>query len=417
MNKLSHIAFIVLCISASVWFVRNGIESSDKTISTSLKPDTQEVSKAPNSRSIAQKKQAPPKSQAISFNQQISNLLEKQQFSAAVEKFNTVYDELDDSNINNIQSLFLKRAQHYLSKKQASLASQLMSEYLLSIQDEQAYILLSRSHVMQSNHRHAIDAAISAYGLSFDSERQENIENYIVQIALNYYAKKLNAQKQGRDSILEVVPVLTELHYLFPENAQLTFETARLLNATGNSATAQQYLSSLIYSNNDYSEAASNLLNSIVRQPENTITPQQPSNNPPPQRSSRPKTPPNSVIVPLRRHGSSYLVDVVINRKPVTLLLDTGASITALSEQVMNRLNLKKTSRKIRLSTANGTRTSNVFRADSVKLHNVELSQVAVVEVGLGQRSSIDGLLGTDILQQFNYQIDNPSNSLILSPR
>ena len=427
MNKLSHIAFILLCISASVWFVRTSTELLDKKIDTNLTPETQEISQSSSFPPSASKKKIVKKHIPVSVKQKISSLLKKQQFSTAVETFNGMYDELDDSTIQTIQSLFYQTAQNYLSQKKASLADQLMAEYLGAIQDEQAYILLARSHVMQSNHRDAIDAVISAYGLAFDSTRQQRIEQYAVQIALNYYAeqqKKFKPQ-DNKGSFDDVLQTLMQLHYLFPENAELTYQTANLLGATGDLVTAQQYLSSLVYTNNDYSQAANTLLNAIAQQ-QVSPTPEQSNNNPRPTQSSASVTAPppapelldsNSIVVPLQRSGSSYLVDVVINQSPVTLLLDTGASITALSETVVDRLRLDKTNRRVRLSTANGTRTSNIYRADSLQLNSVQLNKVAVVEIKLGSRSRIDGLLGTDILQQFNYQIDNRSNSLILSPR
>lgn len=431
MNKLSHLAFAILCISASVWFIRNdNVTTPDQSIPAN-KPtqlsDSNTSSENPQPSAVTIRDNSPRSDLIID---KISSYLKKQQFSNAVDAFNYEYADLDEFNIQRIQNLFTQTAQQYLSQKQTSIASKLMTEYLNAIQDEQAYLLLARVQAMEKKFRPAIDSGISAYGLS-NGARQKKIEQYIVNIALDFYNKELeNYRSQGiQDSSIhqdgrfsDVLQTLNQLHYLFPENTRLTFETAKLLTLTGDLLTAKQYLSSLTYSNNKYTQAAKSQLRIIeesqttalsrANQKKKTFDHTSPSDA-----NQVSNTPSNSIVIPLQRSGSSYLVDVVINQSPVTLLLDTGASITALSEKSIDNLNLDKTSQRIRLSTANGTRSSHIYRADSLQLNDITLKKVAIVEIELGQKSKIDGLLGTDILQQFNYQIDNSIHSLILTPR
>ena len=151
--------------------------------------------------------------------------------------FNNQYDELSTPSTQEIQILFYQATRHFLEQNKAELAKQLIIEYLNTIQDEQAYVLLARAHVMQANYRDAIDASVSAYGLA-DSHRQKQIEQYAVNIALNYYgAEQKHYLAQGinenslyqNDNFQDVLHALNQLHYLFPENAQLTFKTANLL--------------------------------------------------------------------------------------------------------------------------------------------------------------------------------------------
>jgi len=409
MKSLVQTSFVILCISASVWFISKSVHSptQKQNIHSSLsetqaKPETTE-----NVDSIISSKQPHAANSSTLLKNRINNLLLRQDFSAAVDLFNSQYDELSASLVREIQTLFYDATQHHLEKQRTALANELITEYLKTIQDEQAYILLARTRVKQADYRAAIDAAVSAYGLAFDSLRQQRIEQYITQIALSYYKKE--RRKNSNGNLPEVLQALTQLHYLFPENAQLTYETASLLREMGEIVTAQQYLSSLIYTNNDYSQAAENLLSAIAQQ--NQRSSQDQLNTPKTVATS------NSIVIPLQRAGSSYLIDVVINRSTVTLLLDTGASITALSQPAIDRLDLDKTNRKVRLSTANGTRTSNIYHADSLQLNSVQLNKVAIVQIDLGRKARIDGLLGTDVLQQFNYQIDNSTHSLALTPR
>jgi len=125
----------------------------------------------------------------------------------------------------------------------------------------------------------------------------------------------------------------------------------------------------------------------------------------------------NDIVVQLLRSGSSFLVDTNIEQSPARLLLDTGASITSLSSDLIRRLNLQDTGRSIRLSTANGVTSSRLYKVNRLKLGNVELRNMIIAEIALSNRSGFQGLLGTDALNQlapeYNYLIDNQKGALI----
>ena len=96
---------------------------------------------------------------------------------------------------------------------------------------------------------------------------------------------------------------------------------------------------------------------------------------------------------------------------------DTGASITSLSQSTIDRLGLEPSGRAIQLSTANGTRRSELFQTERIRLGRLSVNNLLVASIDLGNNSRIDGLLGTDLLNQidsrYSYVIDNQRNALI----
>lgn len=127
------------------------------------------------------------------------------------------------------------------------------------------------------------------------------------------------------------------------------------------------------------------------------------------------------IVVPLISAGSSFLVDSVIERQSTRLLLDTGASITALSSQLVERLKLEPSSRSIRLNTANGITNARVYKVKQLRLNNLILRDIFIAEIDLDNNQAFQGLLGTDVLNQFkseySYIIDDQKKALIFRAR
>jgi len=129
----------------------------------------------------------------------------------------------------------------------------------------------------------------------------------------------------------------------------------------------------------------------------------------------------DDIVVPLVRAGNSFFLDTTVNNRRTRLLLDTGASITALSSGLIEKLDLRPTGRVIKLSTANGTREARLFKTEQLTLGRIQLNGLVIAEIGLGSNSGFEGLLGTDALNQidgnYSYLIDNNENALIFRRR
>jgi clan AA aspartic protease (TIGR02281 family) len=122
--------------------------------------------------------------------------------------------------------------------------------------------------------------------------------------------------------------------------------------------------------------------------------------------------------VPLRRRGDHFLVDAQINDSFIArLLIDTGASMTVLSEAALARSGLAyaDTGTTRMFSTANGMVRAPVYRLDSLAVGDWQVTPIEIGVLELDGSGSLDGLLGMNFLRHFHFVIDQQSASLRLT--
>jgi clan AA aspartic protease (TIGR02281 family) len=117
--------------------------------------------------------------------------------------------------------------------------------------------------------------------------------------------------------------------------------------------------------------------------------------------------------------GSQFLVKVWVQDTEFKLLIDTGASYTAFTNQAVAKLmstgNVLSTDYKnIKVNTANGTTQARMFTLSEFKLGPRYLTNLSVLEVNMGENSHSDGLLGMNFLSQFKFKIDQENALLFL---
>ncbi len=122
--------------------------------------------------------------------------------------------------------------------------------------------------------------------------------------------------------------------------------------------------------------------------------------------------------IALQKVGNQYAVNLDNpQRDGVTLLIDTGASMTAMSAESFNKLNfngdaVEQDKRVFR--TASGVVQGTVFSVPELFLgsHRLVNTQIAVIDFS-GERG-FGGLLGMNVLGQFRFQIDQENSQLLL---
>ncbi len=123
------------------------------------------------------------------------------------------------------------------------------------------------------------------------------------------------------------------------------------------------------------------------------------------------------ISLPLQRYGQQYLLEVQLNGQRARLLLDTGASISGLGRNFLNRHSeLIKNTRPIELHTASGTEQTYVFSLDEIQLGDASFHQQLMVALPMAT-ADFDGLLGIDLLGKFHFVIDQNKAELQLKPR
>ena len=134
---------------------------------------------------------------------------------------------------------------------------------------------------------------------------------------------------------------------------------------------------------------------------------------------ARRNTPPITEI-PIRSRGGTFVVNARINgsQNVYRLMLDTGASYTAISTETALQLGLNQIflgAPIVELQTANGRIFATTATLQSVDVAGARVDNVeAVILDSAGQ---VDGLLGQSFLRHFDIEIDRTRNVIVFHRR
>jgi len=118
--------------------------------------------------------------------------------------------------------------------------------------------------------------------------------------------------------------------------------------------------------------------------------------------------------LPLTKNGDHFTVEVNIDDTPLTLLLDTGASLTMVNE---DKLSLSKIiNDNLTLKTAGGDIVAQLQEAESFTIGDIELKKFQVTTSPFNQKDA-DGLLGMNFFKKFKFKIDQEEGMLYLSAK
>ncbi|NVK58121.1 MAG: clan AA aspartic protease [Alteromonadaceae bacterium] len=124
--------------------------------------------------------------------------------------------------------------------------------------------------------------------------------------------------------------------------------------------------------------------------------------------------------IALTRYGDQFIVDANVLKHPAALLIDTGASSTAISFElyrVLQRNNSIQVMGLFDVRTAGGLIRSPLVRIQSMWLGPFELVDIGVLVLPRNTMLNTDGLLGMNVLKQFNFKLEQGSSELLLTPR
>ena len=125
--------------------------------------------------------------------------------------------------------------------------------------------------------------------------------------------------------------------------------------------------------------------------------------------------------IPLRRQGEHFIVQALVNDTfNVSLMLDTGASISLLSESAFEALSQYSDvtyMKDLNMSTAGGTITASIYQVAEFSIQGYIVNDfvfaVTPSYVSGGSEGN-DGLLGMNFLRNFDFHIDQNNSSLML---
>jgi len=334
---------------------------------------------------------------------EINSLLINNRWENAVSKINEVYSQASLDELEQFKALVLQYTDTLIKQGSKQSASDLLEQYANAFDDIDAWRRLGEVASSLGKWDLAVEALIAYSAQEYrPQEFEESLED-LVRVAAN--ARTALEQRNDIAGILALYQRLYEQH---PQYSRFQLELAQSHLRLSDPQSATPILETLQY-DSELGPLAAQLLEKI----QSDFAVEEPINE---SRNDQ-FNDPNDILVPLQRSGSSLLVDVAINRESMRLLLDTGASITALSANTIRSLRLEPIGRSITLSTANGKVSSELYRANSIRLGRLRLNNLIVAEIDFGSNSAVAGLLGTDVLNElnsdFNYVIDNEKNALI----
>ncbi|PKG85606.1 hypothetical protein CXF85_02085 [Colwellia sp. 75C3] len=121
--------------------------------------------------------------------------------------------------------------------------------------------------------------------------------------------------------------------------------------------------------------------------------------------------------IPLSRQGEHFIVQALMNDTfKVSLMLDTGASISLLSEPAFEALNQYSEVfyiEDVNLNTAGGTVTASIYQVAEFSIQGYIVNDF-VFAVSPFVSEGNDGLLGMNFLKHFDFHIDQNNGLLVL---
>lgn len=124
--------------------------------------------------------------------------------------------------------------------------------------------------------------------------------------------------------------------------------------------------------------------------------------------------------IALSRQGEHFIVEALINNDvDVSLMLDTGASISLLSEPAfitLSQYSEVNYIEDIQMTTAGGVVVASLYQVDEVSIQGYVVKDfIFAVTNFVNERN--DGLLGMNFLKQFDFHIDQTNSVLTLKTK
>jgi len=328
----------------------------------------------------------------------IRQLLLRSAYIEAVEQYELLQASNVTSHIEQARNQILEYAQQLVNAGNYVAASQLLQRFIVaSYRDSEARMLLAETYSSQQDYLAAIEQLYELRGIAFRPEMLERIKQRIHHAA--YKQAELYRSNGDNTGLLSLFQNLTQKE---PDHASWFIELAIAQLAVDDNEAAQ-YSLALVISDPEVGEQAQTMLNKLqdnisARQNTDTI----------PQAY-------DIAGIPLTRIGHNFLVDASSsNNTHLQLLIDTGASITILTPDVLQQgLHYQDTGKTRVFATANGTVRAPIYILESL---NVGDWQVEQLEVGVLELKGMDGLLGMNFLKHFRFFIDQHAYRLRLSP-
>lgn len=321
--------------------------------------------------------------------QHANNYFKQQQFDLAIEIYNDILFQ-DDELADKLLSAWLNTlATDLKSDKHKTVAE--FTNYFFN--DNAYHIGVLQLEAQRLTQLEQYQAAIKIYkdiiDNSFDVEIEQRSENQVHQLVQKQYSI-FSQQALWKDVVEFIEPLLFDEPNYPPYLLMLSKAKIELNQLSS----AKELLLRL----NEFNESPAQV-EALLQKIEEMML--------------------GESAIPLLKRGVHYIVNGQFDpQSPVNLMIDTGASLSVLSQVAFDNLPNWLSpifSREVEVSTAGGIVNAQVYKFEQFQISGYRVKSIEFAVMDLENMENIDGLLGMNFLKHFAFQIDQKNNQLILA--
>ncbi len=336
--------------------------------------------------------------QHVSFKKQLT----AHNYVAAIDIYQLSLDANDTGDLG-LKPLLMEHIEMLISSSSQSQFTELTELYLSVFYDD-IDVLMSLAKFNRSTGFLAEAAAILHLVKSYAYTNRDKIT---VEATIDDFISQVHTDLVSADDLFGLANIYQQMHRLNLLTPMHRLRQAQLSIQTGSMASAREILADLIQEPSVSAEAEQIMLN---HQQELSLG----KGNKMAMKNGY------SDQIILARRGNQYLADLEIQDTKVALLIDTGASMTTLSQQAFQTLSNNHTfdllGQRI-FNTANGIAKGNIYQVDSLTLGRFTMAGIQIAVLDFSMPDGVDGLLGMNILANFRFHIDQKAQMLYLADR
>ncbi|TDF39819.1 hypothetical protein EYS14_10005 [Alteromonadaceae bacterium M269] len=326
------------------------------------------------------------------------------EFELAINAYVELIESTTPQEAELIKTLWLERAEQWLEESNIAVLKDFEQQFLKRFPDDIDFLLIEAKRLTLTES--VLDGAIAYYRLQdlpLSDKHAEEVEQQLNDITLPNLEKLMQSEawdivERFAEPLLQFEPD-NERFILILAEAYAQRQEARLMEQTFSRITYREDL------DNEFRR-----IRSIIRY-----------NRPTNRKKTQTEEPRRSQGIALVQTGSHYIVKAFLdNRSELDLLIDTGASTTAITQQQFRKLYRKHRPEligKFPINTANGQVNARIFRFDSLSIGNFQVNNFAVIVLPRRSNLDSDGLLGMNFLRHYDFRIDQRSSQLFLRNR
>ena len=293
---------------------------------------------------------------------------------------------------------FRKDLEDWLNHQDSDLSINVLERFTQHYyQDESLLTRLANRY----EHQDRLDSAVTTL-LELKSFTDSNKKRSALNERIHSLSRAVYNQQMKLDQLETLLELFQRLSSQEANYGFYRFALSQIYLAAGDSNSAIRELE-VLQTHSEFGRQAAQLLAALT----------------PPPPMDEPEELPGSTI-PLSSRNGHFIIDVSAgNKETVKLLIDTGASLTTLPSDLLQRLRRKKLAARVghtQLKTAGGYQFAPIYQLKELHIGNFIVRNLQVAELDLYELGS-EGLLGMDVLGQFRFHLDQDRNTLTLHPR